>query len=140
MYCYGRTWILCAEEYNVNMDLNEEVKQLRLQIEELSETLKKMDEKQNSQYTDILVVLKKVEGKVIDLESKVEHIKIRSDEELFERAQKVAVAAGKVSVPYLQRMLKIGEGRASKILNMLEERGIIGKSDGTKPREVLVKS
>src|SRR3990167_3640648 len=117
------------------MDINEEVKQLRLQIEELFETLKKLDEKQNSQYTDILVVLKKVEGKVIDLEAKADYIETRSDEELFEEAKKEAIAAGKVSVPYLQRMLKIGEGRAGKILNMLEERGIIGKSDGAKPRE-----
>ena len=111
-----------------------------MQIEELAETLKKMDEKQNSQYTDILVVLKKVEGKLDNLESRADYIKTRSDEELFEKAQKLVIATGKVSVSYLQRKLKIGEERAGLILDLLEERGIIGGRNGAKPREVLVKS
>lgn len=122
------------------MDVNDEVKQLRLQIEELFEILKKNDEKRDSQYTDMLLTLRKVESKVIDLESKADHIETRSDEELFDKAKKEAIAVGKVSVSYLQMKLNIGKERAEQMLNMLEGKGIIGGGNGSKPREVLVKS
>lgn len=60
------------------------------------------------------------------------------EDELFEEAKAIIVRAGKASTSMLQRRLSIGYGRAAKILDMLEEAGIIGPSNGAKPREVMI--
>ncbi|MFA5131506.1 MAG: DNA translocase FtsK 4TM domain-containing protein [Patescibacteria group bacterium] len=60
------------------------------------------------------------------------------EDELFEAAKEIIVKAGKASTSMLQRRLSIGYGRAAKILDMLEESGIIGPSNGAKPREVMI--
>lgn len=60
------------------------------------------------------------------------------EDELFEEAKAIIVKAGKASTSMLQRRLSIGYGRAAKILDMLEESGVIGPSNGAKPREVLI--
>lgn len=60
------------------------------------------------------------------------------EDELFQEAQEIIVRAGKASTSMLQRRLSIGYGRAAKILDMLEEAGIIGPSNGSKPREVMI--
>jgi S-DNA-T family DNA segregation ATPase FtsK/SpoIIIE len=63
------------------------------------------------------------------------------DEETLRDAVTVVVAAGKASTSLLQRKLRVGYGRASRIMDIMEERGIIAMSDGTnRPREVLVNS
>ncbi|MFA6416612.1 MAG: DNA translocase FtsK 4TM domain-containing protein [Patescibacteria group bacterium] len=60
------------------------------------------------------------------------------EDELFEEAKEIIVRAGKASTSMLQRRLSIGYGRAAKILDMLEEARIIGPSNGSKPREVMI--
>jgi len=60
------------------------------------------------------------------------------EDELFEAAKEIIVKANKASTSMLQRRLSIGYGRAAKILDMLEEAGIIGASNGSKPREVFL--
>lgn len=60
------------------------------------------------------------------------------EDELFEEAKEIIVRAGKASTSMLQRRLSIGYGRAAKILDMLEEARIIGPSNGSKPREVML--
>lgn len=60
------------------------------------------------------------------------------EDELFEEAKALIIKAGKASTSMLQRRLSIGYGRAAKILDMLEEAGVIGPSNGAKPREVMV--
>ena len=60
------------------------------------------------------------------------------EDELFEAAKEIIVKAGKASTSMLQRRLSIGYGRAAKILDMLEESEVIGPSNGSKPREVLI--
>jgi S-DNA-T family DNA segregation ATPase FtsK/SpoIIIE len=60
------------------------------------------------------------------------------EDELFEEAKNIIIKAGKASTSMLQRRLSIGYGRAAKILDMLEESGIIGPVNGAKPREVLI--
>jgi DNA segregation ATPase FtsK/SpoIIIE, S-DNA-T family len=59
-------------------------------------------------------------------------------DELLDEAQATVVKAGKASASYLQRRLKIGYARAARLLDLLEERGIIGPGDGAKPRQILV--
>ncbi len=60
------------------------------------------------------------------------------DDDLYEEARMIIVEAGKGSTSYLQRKLKVGYARAARLMDMLEERGVIGPADGAKPREVLV--
>lgn len=61
-----------------------------------------------------------------------------SADPLLEEAIQIAIDAGRVSTSYLQRRMKIGYSRAARILDLLEEMGVVGGSDGAKPREVLV--
>ena len=61
-----------------------------------------------------------------------------SDEDIVEAAIKVAVEAGQLSTSMLQRKLKLGYARAARIMDELEERGVIGASEGAKPRKVLM--
>jgi S-DNA-T family DNA segregation ATPase FtsK/SpoIIIE len=62
-----------------------------------------------------------------------------ADDEVYEEARMIVIEAGKASTSYLQRRLKLGYARAARLMDMLEERGIIGPGDGAKPREVLEK-
>jgi len=55
----------------------------------------------------------------------------------YEEALRVVLEAGKASTSVLQRRLKLGYGRAARILDMMHRDGIIGPPDGSKPREVL---
>ncbi|XP_060085292.1 DNA translocase FtsK-like [Ylistrum balloti] len=59
-------------------------------------------------------------------------------DEIFEKAIEIAMKEGKVSTSFLQRRLRIGYNRAARIVEIMEEKGIVGASDGVKPREVLV--
>ena len=58
------------------------------------------------------------------------------DDDLYEEARIAVVEAGKASASYLQRKLKVGYARAARLLDMLEERGVIGPGDGAKAREI----
>lgn len=60
------------------------------------------------------------------------------EDELMSEAKEIIIKAGKASTSLLQRRLSIGYGRAAKILDMLEEAGIVGPSNGSKPREILI--
>ena len=61
------------------------------------------------------------------------------DDEMYEEARACVIEAGKASTSYLQRKLKLGYARAARLMDRLEERGVIGPGDGAKPREVLEK-
>jgi S-DNA-T family DNA segregation ATPase FtsK/SpoIIIE len=59
-------------------------------------------------------------------------------DELYEQSVAIVLKAGKASTALLQRQLGVGYGRAARILNMLEKRGVIGPADGSNPRKVIV--
>lgn len=59
------------------------------------------------------------------------------DDDLYEEAREAVIAAGKASTSYLQRKLRIGYSRAARLMDILEEKGVIGAADGSKPRGVL---
>ena len=59
------------------------------------------------------------------------------DDELYEDAKACVIEAGKASTSYIQRKLKVGYSRAARLIDLLEERGVVGPADGAKPREVL---
>jgi len=58
-------------------------------------------------------------------------------DEMYEDAVKIVVGMGKASTSTLQRRLRLGYGRAARILDVMEKDGIIGPADGSRPREVL---
>lgn len=62
-----------------------------------------------------------------------------SDDDLYEEARETVIRAGKASTSYLQRKLRIGYARAARLMDILEENGVIGQGDGAKPRDVLIK-
>ena len=59
------------------------------------------------------------------------------EDELYQDAKEAVIEAGKASTSYLQRRLRVGYSRAARLIDMLEERGVIGPQDGSSPREVL---
>ncbi len=59
------------------------------------------------------------------------------EDDLYEEARALVKEAGKASTSYLQRRLRIGYSRAARLIDLLEERGVIGAQDGGRPREVL---
>ena len=61
------------------------------------------------------------------------------DDPLYNEIVDFAISTGKVSASLLQRRFRLGYNRAARIVDLLEERGIIGPANGSKPREVLIK-
>lgn len=61
------------------------------------------------------------------------------EDPLYEEAKKVVLEARKASASLLQRRLRLGYARAARLIDMLEERGVVGPADGAKPREILMK-
>jgi S-DNA-T family DNA segregation ATPase FtsK/SpoIIIE len=57
---------------------------------------------------------------------------------LYEEAARFVIEAGRASTSLLQRRLRVGYGRAARLLDMMEHEGLVGPPDGSKPREVLV--
>jgi len=62
------------------------------------------------------------------------------DDALYEEAYETVVGAGKASTSYLQRKLKVGYSRAARLMDMLEDHGVIGPADGSKPRDVIMRN
>lgn len=58
----------------------------------------------------------------------------------YEDAVRAVVAAGKASTSFLQRRLRIGYGKAARIMEEMEENGVISAADGSRPRQVLISS
>ncbi|MCM1052381.1 MAG: DNA translocase FtsK [Ruminococcus sp.] len=61
------------------------------------------------------------------------------DDPLYNEIVEFAIQSGKISTSLLQRRFRLGYNRAARVIDLLEERGIIGPANGSKPREVLVK-
>jgi len=81
------------------------------------------------------------------LEKQMEEISLNNNyadslemDELYPEAYKVVVTTQKASASFLQRRLRVGYARAARLLDLLEEHGVIGPGDGAKPREVLIKT
>lgn len=65
--------------------------------------------------------------------------KMDDDDPLYNEIVEFAVRTGKISASLIQRKYRLGYNRAARIIDLLEERGIIGPQNGSKPREVLFK-
>jgi S-DNA-T family DNA segregation ATPase FtsK/SpoIIIE len=63
-----------------------------------------------------------------------------SDDGMYKDALRVVIDSGKASASLLQRRLRVGYARAARLIETMEDQGIIGPADGARPREVLVSS
>jgi len=61
-----------------------------------------------------------------------------NDDELFEEAKETVIRSGKASASLLQRRLRVGYARAARLIDLMEEAGIVSAADGAKPRDILV--
>ena len=92
--------------------------------------------KRNPRLSDHIIMSETLED-----EKSIVGIDFDSDEEnddpLYEDAKRAVMDAGKASTSYLQRRLKVGYSRAARLIDILEERGVVSAADGSKPREIL---
>lgn len=82
-------------------------------------------------------IMKSSEGGVnatLDFSAHLENV--ADEDELYEAAKKEVIRMGKASASLLQRRLRVGYARAARLIDILEERGVVGPADGAKPREV----
>lgn len=63
-----------------------------------------------------------------------------NDDDMYKDAVRVVVDSGKASASLLQRRLRVGYARAARLIENMEDQGIIGPADGARPREVLISS
>lgn len=92
---------------------------------------------QKAIYDEKMLNLNQVsETKEIDANT---NIKEEYDDPLYDEIVEFVITSKKASASLLQRRFKLGYNRAARIVDLLEERGIIGPQNGSKPREVLVK-
>jgi S-DNA-T family DNA segregation ATPase FtsK/SpoIIIE len=62
------------------------------------------------------------------------------DDDMYKDALRVVIDSGKASTSLLQRRLRIGYARAARMIEQMEEQGVIGAADGSRPRDVLISS
>ena len=60
------------------------------------------------------------------------------DEELYQQALEVLKSTRRASTSMIQRRLRVGYNRAARIMDLMEEKGIVGPENGSSPREILV--
>lgn len=76
-----------------------------------------------------------VQGGALEFKNMEEN---KNDDELYEAAKEEVTRAGKASATLLQRRLRIGYARAARLLDILEDNGVVGPGEGAKPREVFI--
>jgi DNA segregation ATPase FtsK/SpoIIIE, S-DNA-T family len=104
------------------------------EIKKVVEYLKSQD----SNLTDNIDLEESKDGSAASFMSSLDGHDDSEEDELFEEAKYAVMEAGKASTSYLQRKLRIGYSRAARLMDILEEQGIIGKADGAKPRDILI--
>ncbi len=118
-------------------------KPIRIQSAYISEAeVKKVVKFLRNEYGNAVpeeITLTAAPGKNSLFESSFDDDEFEDDDELYEEAREIVIETGKASSSYLQRRLKVGYARAARLLDMLEEKGVVGPGEGSKPREVLEK-
>lgn len=68
-----------------------------------------------------------------------EESSLNERDELYEQARELVISTGQASASFIQRRMRVGYPRAARMIEMMEEDGVIGPASGGKPREILVK-
>jgi len=76
----------------------------------------------------------------IDETGKITESFFRGEDPLYEEAKRLVIRSRKASASLLQRYLRIGYARAARLIDILEERGVVGPGEGAKPRQVYIKT
>jgi S-DNA-T family DNA segregation ATPase FtsK/SpoIIIE len=72
-----------------------------------------------------------------DDEDAAQNVYAEGDDPLYEKALEIVIQQGKASASYIQRRLKIGYNRAARLVEEMEQRGVVGPAQGSRPRELL---
>ena len=116
--------------------LPERVQGIFVSDEEINSIIDFITKQQIAEYDDKLKNINAVSEQINSNANVFEN----DDDDLYNEAVEFVVTSGKASASLLQRRFKIGYDRANHLVDLLEERGIIGPQNGSKPREVLAKS
>jgi S-DNA-T family DNA segregation ATPase FtsK/SpoIIIE len=122
----------------------EQSKPTRLQsafvsTEEVNKVVDYLKQQSNAHQLDSINLEANKDGSSPDafFSSVVDHDDENGDD-LYEDAKQAVMEAGKASTSYIQRKLRVGYSRAARLIDILEERGVIGPADGARPREILI--
>ena len=102
--------------------------------EEIKKVVDYTISQQKAMYDKSLTLSDEDRGATTMLDNSDDH-----EEPLYNEIREFVITQGKASASLLQRRFRLGYNRAARCIDLLEERGIIGPSNGSKPREVLVK-
>jgi len=100
------------------------------EVRKITDFLKSQKEEGEEEYNEEIVENKKSSVEFSEKEGGVD------EDLLYDDAVEVVKNAGKASASLLQRRLRVGYARAARLLDMMEDKGIVGPADGAKPREV----
>ncbi len=104
-----------------------------ISLAEITRVVNYVKDQGKPQYDEKIVrVLKSTSHQVFD--------ESEEKDPLFDKAVELVLLTGQASASYLQRKLKLGYARASRIIDQMEQENIVGPSEGSKPREILVDS
>ena len=101
--------------------------------EEIERVINYVSKEQVASYDNSLMNIEETHTAESNLETE------EYDDPLYDEIVNFAAKTGKISASLLQRRFRLGYNRAARIVDLLEERGIIGPPNGSKPREVLIK-
>ena len=108
--------------------------------EEIEQVVSFVKQSGEAQYSD--EVMQKIEENVQEKEKSKPSVAAEpeeeSEDEMFPAAVEVVLETGMASVSMLQRRLKLGYSRAARLVDQMEQRGIVGPFEGSKPRQVLI--
>ena len=107
--------------------------------EELEKIVNYTVSQQKAMYDERFMDLTSVAKEQGNAGGSVREVEEEYDDPLYNDIVEFVITQGKASASLLQRRFKLGYNRAARIIDLLEERGIIGPQNGSKPREVLVK-
>jgi len=102
-----------------------------ISIQEVSRLLKYIKGQRKPDYDEKII-------KTLKRPSRETRDKTKKKDEMFETAVELILSTGQASASYLQRKLSLGYARAARIIDQMEQEGIVGPSKGSKPREILV--
>lgn len=120
---------------------NPEIKALRQDIDVLSAQIDMYQETVETRHAELLAKIDAFEQILReDVEARKQEIEdalTADDDTLLERSKELVIETGRASTSFLQRTLGVGYSRAARLIDMLEDGGVIGPGDGAKPREVI---